>query len=203
MAKGPYQGKETGETALLRQLLAEVPAGDMLLADRYDGTYWLVALARAGGVDVVFRLQHRRAYDFRRGRRLGKDDPLITWPKPQRPAWMDEATSAAMPEQLTVREIRFQVRTPGGRVEELVIATTLTDATVYAQEDLADLYQERWHVELAIRALKISLKMDHLRCGTPFLVEKELWAHLLGYNLVRKVSAQTARCANGTRGKCA
>jgi putative transposase len=130
MAKGPYQGKETGETALLRQLLAEVPAGDILLADRYYCTYWLVALARAGGLDVVFRLHHLRVYDFRRGRRLGKDDHVVTWPKPQRPDWMDAATYAAIPEQLTVREIRFQVRTPGCRVEELVIATTLTDAAL-------------------------------------------------------------------------
>ena len=92
MAFGPYQGKETGETALLRQVLGAVPAGDLLLADRYYCTYWLVALAGAQGLDVVFRLHQHRAYDFRRGRRLGKDDHLATWPKPQRPDWMEEAT---------------------------------------------------------------------------------------------------------------
>ncbi len=192
MGFGPYQGKETGETALLRQLLGEVPAGDILLADRYYCTYWLVALAQARDLDVVFRLHHLRAYDFRRGQRLGKDDHLATWHKPQRPDWMDEATYGAIPEHLTVREVRYQVRTPGFRVDELVIATTLTDAALYAQEDLADLYHERWHVELDIRAIKFSLKMDYLRCRTPFMVEKEIWAHVLGYNLVRKVSAQTA-----------
>jgi putative transposase len=97
-----------------------------------------------------------------------------------------------LPECLTVREVRFQVTTPGYRVKELVLATTLTDAAVYPAEDLADLYHERWHVELDIRALKISLQMDHLRCQTPFMVAKEIWAHFLGYNLVRKVSAQAA-----------
>ena len=84
------------------------------------------------------------------------------------------------------------MRTPGFRVAEVVIATTLTDAVRYPQEDLADLYHERWHVELDIRAIKCSLKMESLRCRTPFMVEKEIWAHCLGYNLVRKVSAQTA-----------
>jgi hypothetical protein len=49
------------------------------------------------------------------------------------------------------------------------------------------------HVELDIRAIKISLRIDHLRCQTPFMVEKEIWAHLLGYNLVRKVAAQAAQ----------
>src|SRR5712692_10133685 len=97
-----------------------------------------------------------------------------------------------MPECLTVREIRLQVTTPGFRSKEVLLATTRTDAALYAQEDVADLYHERWHVELAIRAIKISLQMDHLRCVTPFLVDKESWAHFLGYNLVRKVAAQTA-----------
>jgi hypothetical protein len=192
MAFGPYQGKETGETALLRSLLADVPAGAVLLADRYYCSYWMVALALAGRIDVVFRLHQLRDYDFRRGQRLGRHDHVVTWHKPQRPEWMDQASYAALPDTLTVREIRVQVTTPGFRVDELVIATTLTDAELYAQEELADLYHERWHVELDIRAIKISLKMDHLRCKTPFMVEKELWAHFLGYNLVRKVSAQTA-----------
>src|SRR5262249_43360575 len=116
MAFGPYQGKETGETALLRQVLGAVPAGDLLLADRYCCTSGLVALAGARGLAVVFRRHHRRAYDFRRGRRLGKDDHLATWPKPRRPDWMEEATYAALPEHLTVREVRYQVRTPGFRV---------------------------------------------------------------------------------------
>src|SRR5262249_46640748 len=85
----PFQGKETGETALLRQLLEDVPAGDVLLADRYYCTYWLVAMAQARGIDVVFRMHHLRDYDFRRGQRLGEDDHVVSWQKPQRPEWMD------------------------------------------------------------------------------------------------------------------
>jgi hypothetical protein len=193
LALGPYQGKEAGETALLRQVLGDVPPGAILLADRYYCSYWQVALAQAGDVDCVFRLHHRRHYDCRRGRRLGQDDHLVTWAKPQRPDWMDAASYAALPEELAVRELRFSVATPGFRTRQLVVATTLLDAEQYPVTDLADLYHQRWHVELDIRAIKISLKMDHLRCQTPFMVEKEIWAHFLGYNLVRKVSAQTAQ----------
>jgi putative transposase len=192
MALAPYEGKETGETALLRQLLAEVNAGDVLLADRYYCTYWLVALAQARGVDVVFRMHHLRDYDFRRGQRLGPDDHVVTWYRPQRPEWMDEATYATMPPTLTVRELRVAITTPGCRTPEIVVATTLTDAALYGTDDVADLYHDRWHVEPDIRAIKQSLQMDQLRCRTPFMVDKEIWVHFLGYNLTRKASCQAA-----------
>ncbi|HEY6926662.1 MAG TPA: IS4 family transposase [Steroidobacteraceae bacterium] len=192
MAAAPYQGKETGETALARPLLEDLSAGDILLADRFYCTYWLVALARTRGVDVVLRMHHRRAYDFRRGQRLGRKDHVVVWQRPARPAWMDAATYATVPETLTVRELHVAITAPGCRTRSLVVVTTLTDAVVYSKEDIADLYHQRWHVELDIRAIKQSLHMDHLRCRTPEMVTKELWAHFLGYNLVRKVSAQAA-----------
>jgi putative transposase len=195
MALGPYRGKGTGETALLRQLLGEVDAGTVLLADRYYCTYWLVALAQARGLDVVFRMHHLRGYDFRRGQQLGVGDHVVAWRRPQRPDWMAAATYATIPVTLTVRELRVAVTTPGCRVRELVIVTTLTDAELYSIEDVADLYNQRWHVELDIRAIKQSLQMDQLRCKTPFMVDKEIWAHFLGYNLVRKVAAQAALAA--------
>ncbi len=192
MALAPYRGKETGETALLRQLLDDVDAGEVLLADRYYCTYWLVALAQARGVDVVFRLHQRRHYDFRRGRRLGAADHVVVWQRPARPPWMDAATYATIPRTLTVRELEYATATPGCRTQSIVIATTLLDADAYPRLAVADLYHERWHAELDIRAIKQSLQMDHLRCQTPFMVEKEIWAHFLGYNLVRKVAAQAA-----------
>jgi hypothetical protein len=192
MALGPYQGKETGETALLRHLLSDVTSGAVLLADRYYCSYWLVARAQARGVDVVFRMHPRRDYDFRRGQHLGAGDHVVVWHRPARPDWMDEQTYATIPETLTVRELQVRIATPGCRTRALVVVTTLTDATAYPKEDIADLYHQRWPVELDIRAIKQSLKMDHLRCRTPFMVEKEIWAHFLGYNLVRKVSAQAA-----------
>ena len=106
VAVGPYQGKQTGETALFRQLLGQLRRGDVLVADRHYCSYFMVALARSLGVDVVFRLHQRRHYDFRRGQRLGRDDHVVTWSRPERPEWMDAATYAAMPETLTVRELR-------------------------------------------------------------------------------------------------
>jgi hypothetical protein len=192
-ACGPHQGKETGETALFRALLDRLRPGDVVVADRYYCSYWMVALLRQRGVDAVFRLHQRRDDDFRRGRRLGPGDHVVAWAKPQRPEWLDEETYAGLPDELTIREVRFRVETPGYRPEGIVAATTLCDARDYSKGDIADLYHRRWHVELDIRAIKQTLKMDQLVCKTPAMVRRELWAHLLGYNLVRKVMAEAAR----------
>jgi Transposase DDE domain len=192
-ALGPYTGKETGETALLRTLFGHLRAGDVLVADRYYCSYWLVALALELGVDVVFRMHQLRHDDFRRGRRLGPGDHVVTGSKPARPAWMDAATYTALPDTLTVREIRVQVSTRGCRVKELVVATTLIDGVAHRKDALADLYHKRWHVELDLRTIKSYLGMELLRCKTPPMARKEVWMHLLAYNLVRKVQAQAGQ----------
>ena len=191
-AFGPHQGKETGETALFRQLLGCLRAGDVVVADRYYCSYWMVALLQVLGVDVAFRLHQRRHYDFRRGQRLGPGDHVVVWAKPARPAWMDAETYAGLPEELTIREVRFRVTQPGYRSKEIIVATTLCDVRRYRKNDIADLYHRRWHVELDIRAIKQTLRMDQLCCKTPAMAGRELWAHLLAYNLVRKVMAQAA-----------
>ena len=192
-AVGPCQGKESGETALLLQLRERIQAGDIVVADRYYCTWWLVALLQQRGADVCFRLHHLRHYDFRTGRRLGKGDHVVAWPKPARPAWLDADTYATLPDCLEVREVRIAVTTPGFRVREFVAATTLLDAQQWRSDDIGELYHRRWHVELDIRAIKQTLKMEVLSCKTPAMVRRELWAHLLAYNLARQVLAQAAR----------
>ena len=177
---------------MFRQLLDRLRAGDVVVADRYYCSYWMIALLRQRGVDVAFRLHQLRLFDFRRGQRLGSGDHLVVWTKPQRPAWMDETLYASLPDTLTIREIRFHVDRPGYRSTEILVATTLLDVEQYSKDELADLYHQRWHVELDIRAIKQTLKMDYLVCKTPEMVRLELWVHLLGYNLVRKVMADAA-----------
>ena len=191
-AFGPWRGKQTGETALFRTLLDDLRPGDVLVADRYYCSYWIVALARARGVHVVFRKHQLRHTDFRTGRRLGRNDHVVTWSKPQRPAWMWPADYEALPVTLSLREVRTQVAKPGCRVKELVVVTTLLEAQTYSMGDILDLYHERWHVEIDLRSIKTQMKMEILRCQTPQMVRKEIWAHLLAYNLVRKVMAQAA-----------
>lgn len=194
-ALGRYRGKQTGETALFHTLHDRLEPGDLLLADRYYGSYWEIALAQQRGADAVCRLHQRRRVDFRRGRRLGREDHVASWAKPQRPGWMDEATYAALPATLAVREVRVRVRQPGFRTKILVVVTTVLDPDEFPREDVAILYRVRWCAEVDLRALKQTLQMDVLRGQSPEMVRKEVWAHLLGYNLLRGLMAQAAVAA--------
>jgi hypothetical protein len=197
-AYGPYQGKETGETALLRSLHHHLDERDVLLADRYFCSYFEIALLGQRGVDAVFRLHQCRHADFRAGQCLASGDRLVTWFKPQRPVWLDEATYRQLPDQLTLRMLRIHVpkhiRNVRSRCIDLV--TTLLDPQAFPKKALAELFWLRWHAELDLRSLKCVLQMDVLRGKSPEMVQKELWAHLLAYNLIRKVMAQAAATHN-------
>lgn len=192
LAIGPYSGKETGETALLRELLDSLDHRDVVVADRFYCSFMMLALLLARGVDGCVRMHQRRHVDFRRGRRLGKYDHLIKWHKPERPPWMSEATYAAIPEVLVLREIRFHITEPGRRVRSLTVVTTLLDPDEYSKEEIAALYGFRWNSELDIRSIKQTLGLDHVRCKSPSMVRKELWTTLLAYNLIRTTAAAAA-----------
>lgn len=192
MAVGPYAGKETGETALLRQLLHSLHAGDIAVMDRYYCSFLMIALLWGQGVHVCARMHQRRHVDFRRGRRLGKYDHVIHWTKPQRPDWMDPETYDAIPDTLQLREIRYNVVEKGSRTRTITVATTLTDGDVHTKAQIAELYGFRWNAELDIRSIKQSLDLDHVRCKSPEMVRKELWTTLLGYNLIRTTAAAAA-----------
>jgi len=192
LAMGPYAGKETGEPALLRQLRDRLKPGEVLLADRYYCSYFMIALLLEWGVDFVVRLHQRRGADFRRGQRLGPGDHVVTWSRPAKPTWMDQATYDRMPASLRLREVEVAIPQRGFRVKSLVIVTTLSDADAYTRDDLAKLYRRRWLVELDLRTIKTTLNLDVLRCKTPEMVRKELLVALLGYNLIRQTIVQVA-----------
>lgn len=192
---GPYQGKETGETALLRKLLPTLNLGDLVVADRYYCNYWIIALMIACGVDVCFRNHQLRRSDFRRGKRLGKHDHCITWSRPQRPAWMTPERYATLPLTLELREVRYTRSKPGRKQQPLVIITTLLSATGeqgVSVDELGELYSYRWNAELDLRSLKTFLHLDHVRCKTPAMVHREFWTIFLAYNLIRVTMAASA-----------
>ena len=106
---------------------------------------------------------------------------------------MSKDEYASLREEIMVREIRYKIHTPGYRVGEVTLVTTLLDASVYPAEALADLYFRRWQVEVYLRDLKITLKMDVLKCKTVDGVLKELAVFALVYNLVRSVACEAAK----------
>jgi Transposase DDE domain len=187
-----YAGKGQSELGLLRTLWDLFRPGDVLLADRLMCAWAEMVMLKQRGVDSVCRLTSHRAADFRRGQRLGLGDHLVKWAKPGKPRSLDRQTYDALPEFLMVRECRVRVEQPGFRVQSLIIATTLLDADEFTKDDLATLYRARWQAELDLRSLKETMQMRVLRCKTPELVRKELWTHILAYNLIRTIIAQAA-----------
>jgi hypothetical protein len=187
-----YAGKGQSELGLLRTLWNVFAPGDVMLADRLMCAWTEMAMLKQRGVDCVCRLTSHRTVNFRRGQRLGHDDHLVTWPKPTRPRSMDRRTYDELPEFLTIRETRVHIEQVGFRTTTLVIASTLLDPEEVTPADLAQLYRARWNAELDLRSLKRTLQMDVLRCKTPELVRKEIWTHVLAYNLIRTIMAQAA-----------
>jgi Transposase DDE domain len=176
---------------LLRGLWDELKKGDIVLGDRAYGEYTTLASLPNHGVDVVARLHQRRKVDFRKARRLGKNDALLVWTKG---CQQSEILSAdewnLLPAQITVRILRFTAVIRGFRNRRVTLVTTLLDAELFPAQELAALYARRWRLELCLRDLKTTMGMEQLRCKTPEMAEKELLAYLVAHNLVRCLMAE-------------
>jgi hypothetical protein len=183
-AMGPFKGKGASEHALFRQLLDTLTPGDVVLADRYYGSYWLIAQLLAIGVDVVFGQNGARKTDFRKGKRLGTRDHIVEWTKPRQcPDWMEKEQYEHFPETLSIRETQ---------VAGKVLVTTFLSPKDTPKSELSEVYKLRWHVELDLRNIKTTLGMETLRCMTPQMIEKEMWVYFLAYNLIRLLMCEAA-----------
>ena len=192
LAMAPWSGKKTGEHALLRKLMHVFEAGDIVLADAYYGSFFLIATLQEMKVDAVFPLHAGRSHDFRKGERLGKKDHIVCWKKPVKPEWMNIQTYATFPETIKIRETAIVDTRPGYQTRTRVLVTTFLNSKEVTPQNLGELYGYRWYVELNLRSVKETMHMDILRSKTPKMVHKEIWAGILAYNLVRKIMAQAA-----------
>jgi hypothetical protein len=196
-------------------ILPLLKAGDVLVADRGFCSFAHLAMLMGKGVHAVFRLHQKQIVDFTPGRAharpgqkrapkgmprsrwiqaLGLSDQVVEYYKPARgPGWLDAAAYLALPESFLVRELRYRIEAPGFRTREVTLVTTLLEAPAYPAEALAKLYATRWRVEVYLRDLKITLKMDVLKCKTVDGVLKELAVFTLVYNLVRSVACEAAK----------
>jgi hypothetical protein len=176
---------------LLRQLQHEVKKGDILLGDRAYGEYTTLAWWPAQGVDVVARLHQKRKVDFRKARRLAKNDGLFVWTKGYQQSDVLSAEEwAKLPDQITVRIVRFTAAIRGHRARRITLVTSLLDPQNYPAERLVALYARRWRLELCLRDLKTTMGMEELRCQSPDLAEKELLLYLIAHNVIRCLMAE-------------
>jgi hypothetical protein len=202
----------THDLANAGEMHPELRAGDVLVADRAFASFAHLALLSRRNLHGVFRCHQRQVVDFRPRRRhragpkgpkglptsrwlkrLGPNDQLVEYPKPgAKPEWMTEEGFAALPDTLVVRELRFTVREPACRTRVVTLVTTLLDPERYPAPALADLYRQRWRIEVHFRHLKTTMKMEVLRCHTVEGVIKELLMFALAYNLVRQVMCEAA-----------
>jgi hypothetical protein len=195
-------------------ILPRLAAGDVLVADRGFCSFAHLAMLMSQGVHAVFRLHQKQIVDFTPGRAharpcqkrapkgmprsrwiqaCGLMDQVVEYFKPaRRPEWMSEAEYRALPESITVRELRYRITAPGFRTREVTLVTTLTDAELDPADALAELYGTRWRVEEHLKALKQTMKMDVLKCMTVDGVLKELTVYAMAYNLVRVTMGQAA-----------
>ena len=183
VAMGPYKGKGTGEHALFRELLSSFARGDVMVADSYYCSYFLVAALMQMGVDFVFEQHGARDTDFRTGEKLGCHDHRVSWNKPVRPEWMTPEEYVRFPAQLAVREARVGKKT---------LVTSFLNPREVCKRALGKLFLQRWNVELDLRNVKTTLGMAMLSCKSPEMCEKELWVYMLAYNLIRLLMAQAA-----------
>jgi hypothetical protein len=187
-----YAGKGQSELGMLHTLWDLFRPGDVLLADRLMCAWTEIVMLKQRGIDSVCRLTSHRTADFRRGKRLAEGDHIVKWAKPTKPRSLDRETYDSLPEFLMIREVRVRVEQPGFRTRTIIVATTILDTEEISKDDLGDLYRKRWNAELDLRSLKETMQMDILRCKAPELVRKEMWTHILAYNLIRTVMAQAA-----------
>jgi hypothetical protein len=209
-ATSPLRSHEMSQaTAISREL----EPGDVVPGDRGFCSSAHLALLTLRGLHGVFRIHQEQIVDFTPGRRgarrgskdlpgmprsrwvlaHGDSDQVVVWFKPKRkPSWLDAEEYAKLPAELTVRELRDRATVPGYRVREVTLVTTLLDAATDTASALADLYYRRWQVEVNFRHIKITMKMDVLRCEAVEGVLKELAVFALAYNLVRSVTVESA-----------
>ena len=189
----------TGELTLARQLYPKLVPGDVVVADRAFGTYVDLVLVQQYSADAVFRKHQSRKSDFRRGKKLGIGDHIVTWSKPKRrPPGMSQEEFAELPEQVRVREVHLLIQQKGFRPKQIIVVTTLVDSKLYTKTKLTQLYQWRWQVEVDLRHVKTTLGMEMLRGKTPQMIRKEIYVHLMAYNLLRTVMWQAGK----TTGVC-
>ena len=188
-----WGNKHRAELKLFRKIWHHLKAGMIFLADRGFCDFVTLAALALRQVDAVVRLSNSRNYDFRKGKRLGRGDRLVNWSKPPvKPVTVAKKLWRQLPEQISLRLIRWPVAIAGFRTRELILVTTLLDPVVYPASELAELYLRRWRVELFLRDIKTTLQLDVLSCKSPRMLHRELLMHLIAYNFIRCLMVESA-----------
>jgi putative transposase len=185
---GPVNGSgAVSEQGLLEKAIDRLPGTAIVVGDANFGVFSVAYAADQRGHPVVLRLTTARAQRLAGGLLQDRTDRRIQW----RPTREDRRNHPQLPLDAGVwgRFIVRQVQ-PGNGAEPFLLAlfTTLADPP----EQTVDLYGKRWNIEVDLRSLKGTLRLEQLTCTSAEMVAKEIDVAMLAYNLVRAVIYLTA-----------
>lgn len=181
------------------QLLKHLEKDDLLMGDRAFCSYEFIARIiqeRQGHILMRLHQARHRKLDWRKGKKVSPIERLVTWQRPALPPTTSTLTKdewEQLPATLTLRYIKLGYENRAGEKAALVVVTDLLDPKAHPAEELADLYMERWQIELKFRDLKTTLGMEHLAVKTPEMARKTIRLMQIAYNLLRIVMQRAAR----------
>jgi hypothetical protein len=185
---GPLNGSEAvSEQGLLEKSIDRLPDQAIVVGDANFGVFSVAWAADQRDHPAVLRLTAVRARHLAGGTLQDGTDRRIHW-KPTRD---DRKSHPELPADACVRG-RLIVRQvqPGNGAKPFLLAvfTTLEDAP----EQVVEMYGKRWNIEVDLRSLKGTLRLEELTCTHTEMVTKEIDVAMLAYNLVRAVIFLTA-----------
>lgn len=193
MAERPCWGPMYGEGAVSEQHLADraldpLPPGAIIIGDRNFGIFATAYAAHQRGHRVVIRLQGHRAKAIM-GRPISQEgDHTVEW----RAGGGDRAGKEDRPRDAKIQGRLVVCRVGRAKSKQwLYLFTTLTIPT----DEVVALYGKRWNVETDLRGLKQTARLQRIAVQSVEMMEKELLAAILAYNLVRAVMVMAARRA--------
>ena len=171
------------EQTLAAQIILGSGAAILWVGDRNFGVFRIVQVARQVGASVLVRLTQSRARKLAgKGLRAGRVY-LVQWGPSRADQQQPGCSSAPVPGRLIVVRVHRQ----GFRAQVIYLFTDLLDEQKYPLQELVELYGARWHVELNLRYLKTQMELEQLSCKSADMAQKEWYAGLLAYNLIRAV----------------
>jgi putative transposase len=186
-AWGPMHGPQAvSEQALALQVLARAPAGSLMIGDGNFGKFSFVHAVVSSGHQALFRLTKAQALSLG-GKTLPAQGECSL-------CWKPSAGERKKYPELVGSEVkgRLIVRSSEKFTDSLYLFTTLEEEA----DDIVALYRQRWNLELDLRTLKGTLRLEHLRGKSQAAVEKELLIAVIAYGLVRAFMAIAARKAD-------
>ena len=174
------------EQTLAEPLWDKLPDSSLTIVDRGFISYLVFHRIQSQGTDRHWLTRAKSNLKKCVVKRLGPHDHLVELPIHRN----TRRAHPELPETLTVRAVRYHRR--GFRAQTLL--TSLVDPAAYPASEIADLYHERWELEMGFDEVKTHTleREESLRCRAPERVRQELWGLAIGYNLVRLEMERTA-----------